>query len=70
MVPKQEGGGVMAQMTKDMAERVIVHWRETGNHYGLTAWEECQLAIAWLMSRGHDIPSLNPASSQSQPPTC
>lgn len=38
----------MSQMTDDMARRIIANWEATKNHYGITAWEECQLAYRWL----------------------
>jgi hypothetical protein len=41
----------MAQMTADMARRIIANWEATKKHYGITAWEECQLAHAFLAKK-------------------
>jgi hypothetical protein len=38
----------MSQMTDDMARNVVSNWERNRTRYGLTAWEECQLAHKWL----------------------
>ncbi len=45
----------MAQVTEDVCRRIIED-TERGYSTGLTQWERCQLAWAWLKLNGHEVP--------------